>query len=66
MGSSHLGDDLDVLVARLDAATYRAKRVRDWATCVDHPTDEQVDKWLDELNRLVSDTHDMLDGVYLG
>jgi hypothetical protein len=58
--------DLDALVTRLDAAAYRAKRVRDWATCVDHPTDEQVDNWLDDLNRLVRETHDMLDGVYLG
>lgn len=56
----------DALVQRLEAATYRAKCVRDWANCVSHPTDEQVDTWLKDLNRLVSETDDMLDGLYLG
>ena len=58
--------DLDILLSRLQAATYRARKIRDWSECISHPTDEQVDTWLEDLNRLVSETNEMLDGVELG
>lgn len=58
--------DLDALVSQLQGAVYRAGCVRDWWTCRTHPTDTQVDQWLEDLNHLVYNVHDMLDDVRLG
>jgi len=33
---------------------------------VEHPTNQQVDAWLEDLNRLVEEVHVMLDRVHLG
>ena len=59
-------EDLDALVERLQGAAYRARCVRDWSECLTAPSDERVDIWLEDLNRLVREAHEMLDDVHLG
>ena len=69
--------DLDTLNIKLQGAIYRAKRIRAWAICEPYkalgwdveyvePTNQQVDAWLEDLNRLVEEVHVMLDRVHLG
>jgi len=69
--------DLNILVSKLHGALYRATRVRAWAQCEPYPnpwqaedyvepTNEQVDAWLEDLNRLTSEAHSMLGNVRLG
>jgi hypothetical protein len=54
--------ELDDLVSTLGQAHRRAVAVRDWWDCATQPTNEKVDSLLDDLNALVDEAHQVLDG----
>jgi hypothetical protein len=71
-------EDLGLIIAKLQKAVYRARRVKAWADCEPwgrtwenhyreyvEPTEERIDQWLEELNTLVEEVNNDLDGVRL-
>ena len=43
-------EELDVLIKHARKSVYRLERIKAWSLCLDHPTDEQVQKWVEEYN----------------